>query len=196
MHRARHLILLAGALASLTTLTVGQVSAASPKTVEILGQQDLGASSGEPFYFKQGRLQVHRNDTVVWRNESSAPHSITIVDRSEVPQTLAQTMNCTICDASLGAHAPIMGPEGPVPPFVADLDGFKASAASPARLAGRGDSLIIAEQGKSYPSTVGGPIGDTVSAVIDAPEGTVLSYLCALHPWMQGEIEVIPTRQR
>jgi hypothetical protein len=34
-------------------------------------------------------------------------------------------------------------------------------------------------------------IPDSVSAVIDAPVGANLSYVCALHPWMQGTIEVI-----
>ena len=196
MQRMRHIILLAGAIASLTVFTAGQASAASPRTVEILGQDDLGGSNGTPFYFKQGRLTVHQNDTVVWRNESPAPHSITIVNKDEVPQTLAQTMNCTVCDSFIGAHVPSFGPEGPIPPFVADLDNFKASAASPARLDGRGDSLVVAEQGKSYPATVGGAIGDTVSAVITAPAGTTLSYLCALHPWMQGEIQVLPSSKR
>ena len=58
MNRMRHMILVAGAIASMTVLTVGQASAASipPRTVEIVGNQDLGASSGEVFYFKQGRI--------------------------------------------------------------------------------------------------------------------------------------------
>jgi plastocyanin len=196
MQRMRHMSLLAGAIASLTVFTAGQVSAASPRTVEIVGQDELGAGGGTPFYFKQGRLTVHQNDTVVWRNESPAPHSITIVNRDEVPQTLDQAMNCPLCDTFIGAHVPTLGPDGPVPPFVANLDNFKVSAASPARLDGRGDSLVIAEQGKTYPATVGGVIGDAASAVITAPAGTTLTYLCALHPWMQGEIQVVPNSQR
>jgi len=65
------------------------------------------------------------------------------------------------------------------------------TAAAPARLDARGDSLVVAEQGGAYPDTLGGLIGDSVSAVIDAPVGSTLSYVCALHPWMQGTIEVI-----
>src|SRR5690242_11164015 len=131
MNRMRHMILVAGAVASLAALTVGQASASTPQTVEIVGQQDLGAPSGETFYFKQGRIVVHKDDTVVWKNEGPAPHSITIVDRDQVPQTLAQTLDCTFCEKFLFAHAPTIGPEGPVPPFVAELDSLTVSAATP-----------------------------------------------------------------
>jgi plastocyanin len=191
MNPMRHVILVAGALASLAALTVGPASASTPATVDIVGQEDLGAPTGEVFYFKQGHIAVHRDDTVVWKNETPAPHSITIIQKEQVPQTLAQTLACPFCETFLGAHAPTIGAEGPVPPFVAQLDGFKVSAAAPARLDSEGDSLVIAGQGTAYPDTLGGVIGDSVSAVITAPEGTTLSYVCALHPWMQGEIQVL-----
>jgi plastocyanin len=193
MTRMRHMILVAGAIASLTVLTVGQASAASipPRTVEIVGNQDLGAPSGEVFYFKQGRIVVHKDDTVTWRNETVAPHSITIVSQNDVPHTLAQTLEWPLHENFLVAHAPTIGAEGPIPPFVGSLDGFKASAASPARLDSNGDSLLVAEMGAGYPSTLGSLIPDTVSAVITAPEGTTLSYVCAIHPWMNGEIQVL-----
>src|SRR4030095_1635962 len=132
-----------------TARAVGQASAASipPRTVEIVGNQDLGAPSGEVFYFKQGRIVVHKDDTVTWKNETVAPHSITIVNSNDVPQTLAQTVAWPFTENSLVPHAPTIGPEGPVPPFVPTLDAFKATAASPARLDTFGDSLLVAERG-------------------------------------------------
>ncbi len=147
MNRMRHMVLVAGAIASFAALTVGQASASTPQTVEIVGQEDLGAPSGEVFSFKQGRIVVHKDDTVVWKNETPAPPSITIVEKNAVPQTLAQTLGCTFCENFLFAHAPTIGPEGPVPPFVASLDSFKVTAASPARLDSDGDSLVVAGQG-------------------------------------------------
>jgi hypothetical protein len=185
------MILIAGALASITALTVGQASAQSGQTVQIIGDQDLGAPTGQPFEFKQGRIVVHRNDTVGWRNETVAPHSITIVNQTEVPQTLPELFACSFCQQLLVAHTPNLGPQGPFPPFVSAIDELKVTAALPARLDARGDSLVVAEQGGVYPDTLGGAIADSVSAVIDAPEGSTLSYVCALHPWMQGTIEVI-----
>jgi plastocyanin len=185
------MILIAGALASLTAVTVGQASAQSGQVVQIIGDQDLGAPSGQPFEFKQGRIVVHPQDTVVWRNETLAPHSITIIDQDEMPQTLQQLFACSVCEQVLMGHTPNMGPQGPFPPFVFAIDELKVTAASPARLDARGDSLVVAEQGAAYPSTLGGMIPDTISAVIDAPVGSTLSYVCALHPWMQGTIEVV-----
>src|SRR5688500_356994 len=191
MNRARHIMLIAGALASLTAATVGQASAQSGQTVQIIGDQDLGAPTGQPFEFKQGRIVAHRGDTVIWRNETVAPHSITIVNQSEIPQTLPQLFSCGVCEQLLFAHTPNIGPQGPFPPFVAAIDELKVTAAAPARLDAPGDSLVVAEQGGAYPDTLGGMIPDSISAVIDAPVGANLSYVCALHPWMQGTIEVI-----
>lgn len=31
---------------------------------------------------------------------------------------------------------------------------------------------------------------ESISATVTAPAGTTLLYLCAIHPWMQGEIAV------
>ncbi|MBV9545768.1 MAG: hypothetical protein JOY61_15465 [Chloroflexi bacterium] len=191
----RALVVAAGTLA-LVALPTMQASAASARTVDIVGDGDMGEPNAKaPFYFKQGRVSVHQGDTVVWRNTTDEPHSISVVDKTELPPTTAQMMNCTVCDTFLGAHAPTIGPNGPVPPFVASLDDFKASAASPARLDSRGDSVLVAEAGKSYPSTTGGTIRDTVSASITAPAGTTLTYFCALHPWMQGTIDVLPANR-
>src|SRR5438105_578883 len=99
MIRVRQIVLIAGVVASLSALTLGSASAATGKTVDIVGDQDLGAPT-------------------------PAPHSMTIIDRTEVPQTL----ECSFCDRFFAAHAPTIGPEGPVPPFVAAVDGLKASA--------------------------------------------------------------------
>jgi hypothetical protein len=34
-------------------------------------------------------------------------------------------------------------------------------------------------------------VNETFTARISADEGTTLYYLCALHPWMQGSIDVV-----
>ena len=98
--------------------------------------------------------------------------------------------NCPACDRYLSEHAPVIGQDGPQPPFVAALDDNRVSAAQLPQLNSLGDSVLIAELGKSYPSTVGGNIGDKASAAITAPRGSTLEYFCALHPWMVGTIEV------
>jgi plastocyanin len=193
MHAVRRLGLFTGAISAVLALSVGQIgiaSASSGPMVEIVGFTDLGSPSGQPFDFKQGRIVVHSGETVTWRNESPEPHSISIVTPADVPATLSEMDNCATCDRFLGVHAPTIGPNGPQPPFVAAVDDFRASNAQPSRLDAPGDSIIVAEQGSAYPSTSGGTIGDSASAVVTAPRGTTLTYFCALHPWMQGIIEV------
>lgn len=196
MHlRTRHTFTaLVGGLASVLVIgiaQVGEVSANAPQQVDIIGSGDLGdPSPNQPYYFKQGRIVVHTGDTVTWRNLTADPHSISIVDPSGVPATLTQMESCSSCVEYLGAHAPNMGSDGPQPPFVSAVDDLKVSAAQPPQLNGLGDSVLVAEEGKSYPSTVGGAISDSVSAVITSARGTTLTYFCALHPWMEGTIEV------
>jgi plastocyanin len=168
---------------------IGEASASTGRTVDIVGTSDLG-SPGQPYEFKQGRIVVHTGESVTWRNETSDPHSISVVDPSDEPRTLAEMNDCATCNQLLNLHAPNIGPDGPQPPFVAALDSFAVSAAQPARLDSRGDSLLVAEHGNTYPSTLGGTISDSVTAVITAPRGATLNYICALHPWMQGVIEV------
>src|SRR5690348_7115298 len=108
-----------------------------------------------------------------WRSRSSGrnltvePHSISIVDPSSLPTTPADVDNCKQCDQVLGLHAPTLGPEGPQPPFVAALDNSRSSAAQLAQLKSLGDSVLVPQQGNTY-----------------------LTYFCAVHPWMQGTIEV------
>jgi hypothetical protein len=57
-----------------------------------------------------------------------------------------------------------------------------------------GDSILVAPQGASFPTTTGGVVGDTASAVVSAPSGSTLHYICALHPWMQATIKVVRDR--
>ncbi len=181
------------AIAAALAVAAVPVSAAGARTVEIVGDQDLGyrGPAGQLMDFKQGKIVVHRGDMVTWVNKGPAPHTMSVIDASEMPQTLKQVMDCTVCEAFFAGHVVHVGQMGPEPPFVAVLDTFKASAASPPQLGNRGDSVLIAGMGESFPSTFGPAITDVASAAITAPEGTTLNYFCAIHPWMQAAIEVI-----
>ena len=73
------------------------------------------------------------------------------------------------CDAAIGAA--LGGHFSTVPPtLVLDPDG-DGEFDSP------GDSMLF------FP-------GGSVSAQINSPAGTTLFYFCAIHPWMQGTINV------
>jgi plastocyanin len=189
----RRVLTLAAALSISALLTYGTASAApNDKTVRIVGGQQFipDVSFSDTQRFEQKVITVRSGQTISWHNTTDEPHTISVVAPNDLPKSVQQVENCQVCGPFLGAHAPNVGPNGPEPPFVFFLDNLQPSAAA-ARLDSTGDSIIVAPQGAQFPSTTGGLITDTVSAVVAAPAGTTLTYLCAIHPWMQATIKVV-----
>jgi hypothetical protein len=110
----------------------------------------------------------------------SDPHSLSIVDRSDLPRTTAQMESCKVCRhiaTRLVAH-PNQAP-GPANPIVHWI----VNAGRPG-LDAPGDSIGIVE-------ARGAPRGHrNVTLSVSAPAGSILSFMCGLHPWMQGTIRV------
>ncbi len=89
------------------------------------------------------------------------PHTITVVNRDELPSTIDEVFNCGVCNKSLkllDGH-PFYDPDG---------DGG---------LNKRLDTWFL-------------PAHQSISVKVTAPPGTTLYYLCAIHPWMQARIKV------
>jgi plastocyanin len=116
--------------------------------------------------FTPGFVGVTSGDDITFEHDdrSTAPHTATIVE--EFPgSTLEEIFGCGApdqpCGQALAAHE--------VSGLVVDPgnDGFNEP----------GDSLLFFDDG-------------SISAPVTAPAGTTLKYLCAIHPWMQGEIKV------
>ena len=120
------------------------------------------------YHFSPGPISVESGDSVTWNNGTDDEHTITLVEESQVPEDFEGVLECRdpagVCRAALDVHF------GTDPP----TDVIEAGAAG---LDTPGDSLLVEE-------------GGTVTAVISAPSGTDLYYICSVHPWMQGEIEV------
>jgi plastocyanin len=108
---------------------------------------------------------VASGQEVTWVDEGQVadPHTVTVV--ADLPATLEEVFGCEPCGDALAAHG-LFG--GEIVPVV---------EAGNAGLDSVGDSLLLLP-------------GGSVSAVVSAPAGTTLLYLCALHPWMQGSISV------
>ncbi len=118
--------------------------------------------------FTPGMIKVTSGETVTWTHDDATeePHTITIVE--EYPgATLDEIFGCgepgAVCAQALAAHM---------------ANGFTpvVEAGSPG-LDTPGDSLFLFAD-------------SSISATVTAPPGTTLRYLCAIHPWMQGEIVV------
>jgi plastocyanin len=124
------------------------------------------------FRFVPGQFRVHSGDTVTWVDadgSADAPHSVTIVEEAALPVSFPDNLFCfdpgAACSTALAGHFPPNLP--PVPVLEAGQPGLDAP----------GDSLLLLP-------------GGSASAVVSAPAGTTLHYLCAFHPWMQGTIKV------
>ena len=127
------------------------------------------------FRFDPGTVTVRSGATVTLTNTTTDAHTLSIVKASQVPHTINQLHNCSVCEAILKEHGiNLEGPptHGPPPHLVvnAGAAGFDTP----------GDSVVIGPKGK------GGP----VTFKITARPGTTLHFVCAVHAWMQGRFLV------
>jgi plastocyanin len=127
------------------------------------------------FHFEAGTVIVRSGATVTLTNKTTDAHSLSIVKASEVPRTINQLHNCTLCESILKAHGiNLEGPPTPGPPPHLVLNAGAPGFDTP------GDSVVIGPQGR------GGP----VTFKVTARPGTTLHFICAFHSWMQGRILV------
>jgi plastocyanin len=127
------------------------------------------------FHFGPGTVPIRSGGTVTLTNTTTDGHTLSIVKQSQLPRTIKQIQNCSVCGAIAKSHGiNFEGPptEGPPPIRLVNvgLVGFDAP----------GDSVVIGPKGR------GGP----VTFKVTARPGTVLSFMCAFHPWMQGRFLV------
>ena len=115
--------------------------------------------------FTPGHITVNSGDEL-----TPDPHTLSIVDADEVPGDVATVFDCgspgTICDEVFSVF-----PGGPPPPFI------NAPGTGPG-IDGRLDSLFVEP-------------GGSASAKVTAEPGTTLHFICAVHSWMQGQVEVV-----
>jgi plastocyanin len=118
--------------------------------------------------FTPGPISVNSGDEVTWTHDdaTTAPHTVTLVAAFPEP-TLEAIFGCGApgqpCANALAAH--FAGGFNPV-----------VEAGDPG-LDAAWDSLFFGDD-------------TSISAAVTAPSGSTLLYLCAIHPWMQGEITV------
>jgi T5SS/PEP-CTERM-associated repeat protein len=165
------------ALMAMAASAVGAGKAPSKGKVTIKGAETFQPNSYLKigFHFAPGTVTIKSGGTITLTNTTSDAHTLSIVKKSQVPRTVAQLENCEVCGAILKSHG--INPEGPPqhgppPILVANVgaEGFNVP----------GDSLVIGPKGHH----------STVAFKVTAPAGTVLNFICGLHPWMQGRFLV------
>ena len=114
--------------------------------------------------FSPGHATTSTGSTMTWTHadQTEDPHTVSIVETSDLPDEIEEVFECEVCGEIFAAHEAVGGP-------VVDVGAEGLDQP--------GDSLFFLP-------------GESISAVISAPAGTTLHYLCAIHPWMQGSITV------
>lgn len=181
--------LLAGVVGlSLAIGTAGIAGAASspaPKTATIKAVQTLKMKVNR--YVQDGlrwdrdvyRIRSGGTLTVVDNAPNEGPHTLTVVNASDLPKTAAQALgNCKICRKFEQAHGADPNSEGP-PTFNFVENGVGQNSVP--NLDRPGDSGLVGGTGKK---------GAKLTFKVTAKKGTKLRLLCIIHPWMQARLDV------
>jgi hypothetical protein len=105
------------------------------------------------------------------------PHTFTVVTAKELPHSIAQMNNCTVCNTLAKAHG--ANPNSNAPPKFQYLK-RGVGQNTPPDVTGPGDSGI----------TGPGKPGESINLKVTAKPGTVLLFMCLIHPWMQAKVIV------
>jgi plastocyanin len=177
-------IIIVMAIAMVATVSIGMVNADGGKKVDVKGLETFEANSLflSNLRFAPEHIKVKNEDKVTWKDDAltSVPHTITIVERDDLPANFAEAYICNWDKRILGVDGPclqFMDAHGGIPPTtpVVEVGGKGLDAA--------GDSIFL-------------PPNSSVSAQVTAAPGSVLHYICIIHPWMQGSITVEEERRR
>ncbi len=171
----------------LTILLPAMTSNASSNSarVGIIGDEGFNANSRvfSTFRFSPGLTVINHLGVITFENlVTNDVHTISIVAASALPTSIGQVFMCgapeTVCAAIFAAHAPNgFGPNGqPNPPvhFFVNVPGNPSGFAQGNV---HGNSLLILP-------------GQTVDVTVSAPSGMSFRFMCAIHPWMQAQVDV------
>lgn len=178
--------LIAGGTALAVALGGGVAMAAAPKTTTIKEKSGTVYSINR---FVQSKLRWSKDTYtvahggtlhIVANKLGEGPHTFTVVRKKDLPTTNKAINNCLapghICLKLAIAHGADPSSQGP-PKFQFLENGVGQN--TPPNLDRPGDSAII------FPKK-----GFNVTLKVTAKRGTVLHFMCIIHPWMQATLQV------
>jgi len=190
--RRKEHLLIPIALASLTLLFIASPTIASGnRTINIAGQ---GAIWGGPntfitstYHFGTGPIFVKSGTEIAITDNTDDPHTLTLAVKSDVPNTASAAIGCgqsstDLCSTALGIG--LANYEGTGAQCDVGTTGTSAGTSS-------SDPCPLSTPYNLGTSTNGDELavfpGQTIYFTISGTPGTVIHFLCAIHPWMQGE---------
>jgi plastocyanin len=162
------LVMALTAIIALMAGGIGTAEAGSSTQVRAVGTESFQPNVliQATFRFDPGTLTVASGSDITFKDLTGVDgHTLSIVNKSSLPTSVNEVFNCAICNRILGEHF-----GGGTVKKKVDIDGDGG-------LSVQGDSILI-EPGQSG------------TIPVTAPPGSVLHFLCSIHPWMQGEIKV------
>jgi hypothetical protein len=167
-------------LAVLIAAAVAVPAVAQPSASARVKLSAIGGVSFKPnrfiqdgMRFNKDTVRARRGDRLVLSDKTRQPHTLSVVRRGQLPRKVRQIDGCFEggpCGELFVKHGAVNPDTGeeqdPTTPLVnAGREGFNQP----------GDSVIIPPRGK---------VGVDITGSKD------MYYLCAIHPWMQGKIDV------
>ena len=177
MRTSRLVRLAAVAALAAVTMSVGTSASGAPnKTIRTMGSEDVHINSkiSSDLRFSPGITTIRSGDsiTLVHADATDEPHTLTVVNPGELPSSVDDIFSCgepgTLCDEIFNTVGPQI-----VDQNTAQFINVGGGPGLDARL----DTIFL-------------PAGTWITVPVSAPPGTTLSFMCAIHAWMQGTIKV------
>jgi plastocyanin len=125
------------------------------------------------FRWDPGTITVSSGSSLTFVHGTAPdPHTVTLATKAQLPHSFNGP--CVPCKIASGHVKNPNGPPGP-----GNIKAYILNKGQPG-LDTVGDSIALAPKGPHSRATI----------VVSAPAGTVLYFVCAIHPWMQGKIVV------
>ena len=171
------------ALALLAALVVPNLATAeSVAPTEAVTTIEIKVEGKRMDFFGPGTVHEGEELKVVSTTMPSmvGPHTFSLVTKGSLPKTAKQRKTCftpgKIC-MGIAHWYGLKGEENPKEPLLAaGKEGWDTMGT----VKKKGDSYFFGKKGAS------------VEQVVTAKAGTTLYFLCAVHPWMQGSVKVLP----
>lgn len=171
------------ALVALAALIAPNVAVAeSTEATESVTTIEIKMEGKKMGFFGPGT--VHQGEVLQVVNDTApsmvGPHTFSLVTKGSLPKTAKQRKTCftpgKIC-MGIAHWYGLKGEENPKNPLVqAGGEGWNTMGTTTKK----GDSYFFGKKGASF----GQPV--------TAKAGTTLYFMCAVHPWMQGSVKVLP----
>jgi plastocyanin len=191
MSRRKHARVGFAAVVAILALAVAvpALAATAPKRVT---ETTIGGEKFVPnrlvadtMHFKLGTVRIKSGGTLVFVDKTKNAHTFSIVKKGQVPRTARAVDNCFgkgPCDEIAIAHGAVNPDTGeeqePTTPLV---NAGKAGFNQP------GDSIVLPPAGGAASAKAH---ASKTSVKVTAPAGKTLYFICAIHPWMQGKVQV------